>query len=144
MPSSPPISQCAAIAYRQHKGGLQIVLVTSMETRRWVLPKGNIENGMTASESAALEAYEEAGVEGDISPDPIGTYEYEKADDKGGGLRRVAVFPMAVTRIRHKWPEKAQRRRKWMSVEDAVLAVNEKKLKKLLAHFAGAHPQPKP
>jgi 8-oxo-dGTP pyrophosphatase MutT (NUDIX family) len=139
MSSNPPISQCAAIAYRQHKHGLQIVLVTSMETRRWVLPKGNIENGMTAAESAALEAYEEAGVEGDISPDPIGTYDYEKADGKGGGLRRVAVFPMAVTRIRGKWPEKEQRRRKWMSVEDAALAVNEKKLKKLLAQFAGAH-----
>ncbi len=138
-----PITQCAAIAYRWHELGLQIVLVTSMDTRRWVLPKGNIEPDMTASESAAQEAYEEAGVEGDIAAEPIGTYEYEKAEDKGDDRRRVAVFPMAVTKIHRKWPEKEQRQRKWMSVEDAVLAVNEKKLKKLLAHFSEALPAPK-
>ena len=139
--SSPSLctSQCGALAYRRHGLGLQIVLVTSMETRRWVLPKGNIEDGMTAAESAVLEAYEEAGVKGEISPECLGTYDYYKSNGNGGDLRRVAVFPMAVTRILRDWPEKAPRRRQWMSIEGAILAVNEKQLKRLLARFAEAH-----
>ncbi len=133
------ISQCAALAYRRHGLGLQIVLVTSMETRRWVLPKGNIEDGMTAAESAVLEAYEEAGVKGEILRERLGTYDYDKSNGSGDDLRRVAVFPMSVTQILSDWPEKAQRRRQWMSIEDAILAVNEKQLKRLLARFAEAH-----
>lgn len=136
MPDRTPIKQCAVLAYRRHKQGLQLVLVTSLETRRWVLPKGHYENGLSARASARLEAFEEAGVVGAVARRRIGTYDYEKIELKGGGLRRVSVFPMAVSGIKNNWPEKDRRRRKWMSPEDAIKAVDEKKLKKLIAQFA--------
>ncbi len=136
MPQQLPIKQCAVLAYRQNKNGLQIVLVTSLETRRWVLPKGHQEPGKSARFSASLEAYEEAGVVGAVSRERIGTYDYLKTAEKGGGLRRVSVFPMAVKRVKDSWPEMAKRRRKWMSPADAIKAVDEKKLKKLIAQFA--------
>ena len=135
MPNRKPIKQCAVLAYRQRKQGLQFALVTSLETRRWVLPKGNVENGLSARDSASLEAFEEAGIEGAVARRSIGSYEYEKSELKGGGRCRVSVFPMAVSRVRRNWPEKVLRRRKWMTVEDAVSAVDEKKLKKLIAQF---------
>ena len=77
--------QSAVIAYRRQKQEMKIVLVTSLETFRWVLPKGNIETGLSPRESAAREAYEEAGVEGEVARRSVGTYEYVKTELKGGG-----------------------------------------------------------
>ena len=135
MSSKDPIQQCAVLAFRQNKNRLKIALVTSLETRRWVLPKGNIEADKSARASAAMEAYEEAGLEGTVAKHCIGTYQYEKTENKGGAILRVAVFPMVVSKVRHKWPEKDVRRRKWMTIDDAVSAVQEKELKKLIADF---------
>jgi len=135
LPRKKPVQQCAVIAYRHRKQRLQIALVTSLETRRWVLPKGNIERGLSARASASMEAYEEAGLEGDVAKDRIGIYEYEKSEIKGGGRRQVSVFPMAVSRIRRDWPEKSMRRRKWMTIDDAKSAVDEIDLKDLIAEF---------
>lgn len=129
------MEQSAVIAYRRTKQELKVVLVTSLETSRWVLPKGNIEAGLKAHESAAQEAYEEAGVEGHVARRSIGTYDYVKTEEKGGGRRRVKVYPMSVSRVRRNWPEKPLRRRKWMTIDAAVSAVNEKKLKKILSRF---------
>ena len=83
---------------------MRVLRVTSMNTRRWVLPKGHIESGLTPQESAAQEAYEEAGIEGVVAPESIGTYHYVKAQRKGGGGRRVEGFPMAVSRVLCGWP----------------------------------------
>ncbi len=128
--------QSAVLAWRRRKRGVRILLVTSLETRRWVLPKGNVEDGLTPRESALREAFEEAGIEGDAAGRRIGAYLYRKDDSKGGGLRRVAVFPMQVTRVLDDWPEKDRRRREWMSPEDAAAAVAEKKLARIIARFA--------
>ena len=128
--------QSAVLAWRRRKRGVRILLVTSLETRRWVLPKGNVEDGLTPRESALREAFEEAGVEGHADGRQIGAYLYRKDDSKGGGLRRVAVFPMQVSRVLDDWPEKDRRRREWMSPEAAAAAVAEKKLAKIIARFA--------
>jgi 8-oxo-dGTP pyrophosphatase MutT (NUDIX family) len=130
-----PVTQSAVIAYRRHFWQLKIVLVTSMNTQRWVLPKGNIETGLSPSESAAKEALEEAGVEGIVAVESIGTYQYTKVNQKGGGNRRVAVYPMAVTSLLSDWPERNVRQRKWMTVERAAAAVAEPELKELLDLF---------
>ena len=137
MPRPAAVRQSAVLAYRRRKRRLEFVLVTSLETRRWVLPKGHIENGLSPRESALREAWEEAGIEGVAGELSIGTYTYEKTDSKGGGHREVAVYPMAVSEIRRDWPERARRQRKWMTAAQAVAAVDERKLKKLIAKFAG-------
>lgn len=135
MSKTPFRKQCAVLAYRRGKKDLKVVLVTSLETRRWVLPKGNLVVGLSARASAALEALEEAGVEGEVGKRSIGCYDYVKSELKGGGLCRVQVFPMEVMRIKRKWPEKDLRRRKWMTLEEAAAAVNETGLKKLITRF---------
>ena len=135
MSKKPVRKQCAALAYRQTKRGLKIVLVTSLETHRWVLPKGNIVEGLSDRDSAALEAFEEAGVEGTLAKHSIGTYDYDKTALKGGYRCRVSVFPMTVSRIKRSWPEQAQRCRKWMTLKAAAAAVNETELKDLIVRF---------
>lgn len=130
-----PVTQSAVIAYRRRWWRVQMVLITSLGTRRWVLPKGNIEPDLTAGESAMREAFEEAGLEGVIAGDSIGTYQYTKVDNNGGGDRRVAVFPMEITRVLHDWPEQHMRRRKWIAIRHAAEAVDEPDLRELLLRF---------
>ena len=141
MSKKPLRKQCAVLAYRQGNKGIKVVLVTSLETRRWVLPKGNIVEGLSARASAALEALEEAGIEGDLGERSLGSYDYEKTEIDGGGLCRVSVFPMEVKKLKRSWPEHDQRRRKWMTPEKAAAAVDEPGLKKLIARFAKSSKQ---
>ncbi|MDA0661534.1 MAG: NUDIX hydrolase [Proteobacteria bacterium] len=138
MPGRKPVPQSAVIAYQRRWFRLRVLLVTSLNTQRWVLPKGHINTGLTPQESAAQEAYEEAGVEGIVASESIGAYHYLKAEHKGGGGRRVDVFPMAVSRVLSDWPEMDLRRRKWMFVADAIDAVDEAELKQLLEAFGRA------
>ncbi len=135
MPGRNPVPQSAVIAYRWRWFRLRILLVTSMNTQRWVLPKGHIETGLSPQESAGKEAFEEAGIEGIVAPQSIGAYQYVKAARNGGGPRRVDVFPMAVSRVLRDWPEMDMRRRKWMSVPESIDAVDEADLKQLLTEF---------
>lgn len=134
MPEKPK-KQAAVLAYRKGKRGLKVVLVTSLETQRWVLPKGHLGEGVSERDAAVQEAFEEAGLEGEVARKSIGTYNYVKTEQKGGGPRRVSVFPMAVSRVRRNWPEKSLRRRKWMTIDDAISAVDESDLKKLIVKF---------
>jgi len=127
--------QCAALPYRLRDGLLSILLVTSIRTKRWVLPKGNIEPGLTARESAEFEALEEAGVVGAMATRRTGTYRYRKSDEKSG-LYQVLVYPLDVQRELDSYPESGLREREWMSAETAASRVDEPDLKELLLQFA--------
>jgi len=129
------IEQSAAIPYRQGKRGLEVLLVTSVRTRRWVLPKGMVASGMAEWESARKEAFEEAGIKGKIEKNEIGAYSYSKPDDGTNASYRVRLFPMMVSQELDDWPEKNQRKRKWMAIDEAADAVDEKKLSKMLRGF---------
>lgn len=130
------IDQSAALAYRWSRGSPQVLLVTSRNTRRWVLPKGGIKSGLAASTSAAQEAYEEAGIGGRVSPACIGVYSYMKKNGKGDGVCIVRVFPLQVMTIHADWPERGQRRREWVSLPVASTRVKERALKRMLLSFA--------
>lgn len=127
--------QSAALAYRWSRSGPQVLLVTSRNTRRWVPPKGGLKPGLAACDSAADEAYEEAGIEGRVGRACIGVYSYVKKNGKGEGLCIVRVFPLKVIAIHADWPERRQRRREWMSAAVASARVNERMLKKILLAF---------
>ena len=129
------IEQSAVFAYRKHKGNLQILLVTSRDSQRWVLPKGHVKEDLSPRESAALEAYEEAGIKGNTAKKPIGYYGYVKTVQKGENFCRVSVFPMKVSHLLDKWPEMDIRKRKWMAIGEAIKIVDEKQLKKLIDQF---------
>ena len=106
------------------------MLITSRKKKRWVLPKGVRELDLSFAESAAKEALEEAGVEGEVAAAELGTYVY----DKWGGTCSVKVFAMRVETEHEVWPEQ-YRDREWMSPAEAASRVNEPELKRLLLEF---------
>lgn len=134
-----PHVQVAALPWRRRRdGNIEILLVTSRDTGRWILPKGWPEGDETLAESAFREAREEAGISGRIDTEPVGSYFYDKRLATGMARRcEVQVFPLAVTRLNSKWPEKGQRARNWVSPEQAARMVSEPDLGELIAAFSG-------
>ena len=109
-------------------GRLEILLITSRRRGLWIIPKGLIEPDMSAAESAVMEAFEEAGVRGRIGDQPIDEYSYKK----WGGVCGVKVFLLEVDEILEEWPESDIRKREWMSVDDAVAAIDQQALKAIV------------
>lgn len=129
--------QFAALPLRGKGKALEVMLVTSRDTGRWVLPKGWAEEGLTGSKLAAKEAFEEAGVLGTVAAVPIGAYGYEKRlpGDRTRSCE-VAVFTMQVARELDDWPERHQRRRQWFRLAEAAELVQEQDLADLLQRLA--------
>jgi 8-oxo-dGTP pyrophosphatase MutT (NUDIX family) len=132
-----PRNQCAAVPWRKGEGGgVEILLITSRETRRWVIPKGWPIRGLTSAQSAAREAFEEAGVRGPTGKKPIGVYHYAKRLRSGRIQNvRVAVFLMRVDEECDAWPEMDQRVKQWVPPAEAADLVDEPDLRALLARF---------
>ena len=126
---SPPDLQSGAVPFRWRAGGLEVLLTTSITSKRWICPKGNIALGLTSRASAVKEAFEEAGIRGYTFPRPLGIYEHKT---KKHGRRPVELYPMEVLYIDLRWPEKAARRRKWFRLDVAAAKVQEKGLPELL------------
>ena len=136
--------QYAALPFRVGEG-VEILLVTSRGTGRWVLPKGWPMKRKTPAQAAAREAIEEAGVTGDIASEPVGAFDYLKLLADGSGVKcRVQVYPLRVAVERDRWPEMKQRQRRWFSRAEAAELVAEPQLRDLLSGFApGAEGKPK-
>lgn len=129
--------QCAAIPYVMRGGELQVMLLTSRGTGRWIVPKGWPKKRHTPAEMAALEAFEEGGVVGDVTPLPIGVFDYNKILNSGA-MRRLTVDVYGL-RVRFEcldWPERLERKRIWVSPEEAALMVAEPELADLFLRFA--------
>lgn len=133
-----PRRQYAALPFRIAKDGtVEIMLITSRDTRRWVIPKGWPIRGLTGPATAAREALEEAGLVGQIAKRPLGSFHYEKRLDADRSvLCAVEVFPFKVKGQRKRWPEKKQRRGRWFAPEEASKAVAEPDLSALIESFA--------
>jgi len=113
--------------------------VTSRQTRRWIIPKGNVDYGMAPHAAAAQEAEEEAGVWGDISHNPLGAFTYEKRIVSGLCITvKVVVFPLVVREVMDEWKESKWRRRQWFSIDDAAEAIQEPGLRGIISSFAAA------
>jgi 8-oxo-dGTP pyrophosphatase MutT (NUDIX family) len=135
-----PLKQVAALPFRVGPdGGIEILLITSRDTGRWIIPKGWPMIGRKAHRAAEREAYEEAGLEGRIAASPVGRYRYEKRFDEGRALPcLVRVYPMRVEAQHERWPERDQRTLRWFPPEEAARLVHEDELQRLLAAFAAA------
>src|SRR5262249_3668230 len=114
----------------------RVCLVLSRSGKRWVLPKGCIERGQSAGETALQEAWEEAGLVGTLHPEPVGSYLYDKA----GTTCHVIVFLMQVTEVAQNWPEASWRRRRWLGPEKTLACVREPSLGELLSRLLIANP----
>ena len=127
--------QYAALCYRRKKGVVEILLITSRGTGRWILPKGWAMKKESEPGTAAQEAYEEAGVVGQIDPTALGTFEFDKWVHGMPVPCTVQVYPLKVERLDDDFPEKDQRQRKWFSIEEAAAKVDEPQLQDLIKSF---------
>jgi 8-oxo-dGTP pyrophosphatase MutT (NUDIX family) len=122
--------QSGVIPYRLKKNKLQILLITSRKGKSWVVPKGIIEPDMTPQDSAAKEAFEEAGIRGTVSADLFGTYQYQKWE----GTCRVRLYLMRVNEECDVWPE-SFRTREWLTIDDAIERIEHSELKAILQNL---------
>ncbi|MDP1617744.1 NUDIX hydrolase [Phenylobacterium sp.] len=142
-----PTPQAGAVPYRLTRDGPVFLLVTSRRTGRWLFPKGGLMSGRTPWESAAQEALEEAGVEGVVSDQPLGTYLAKRI--RGERIETIAVtlYLLEVTRQLDRWDEKAQRQRRWADLDTALDLLGDAALGELLRSAAAelaARPAPEP
>ena len=133
-----PRTQYAALPWRKaENGAVEVLLITSRETRRWVIPKGWPIRGLSSPKSAAREAFEEAGVTGAVAKARLGVYHYDKRLRSGRTQHvRVTVYPLQVLNEADDFPEKGQRDRLWTTAADAAPMVEEPELQALIGAFA--------
>jgi 8-oxo-dGTP pyrophosphatase MutT (NUDIX family) len=126
--------QYAALPFRLNgRSRTEVMLVTSRGTRRWIIPKGWPQRGKAPHESAAREAFEEAGVVGAVGKRSVGSFPYKKRLKDGGVMVcEVHVFPLRVSRQTEQWPEKEERDVKWLSIQQAAQAVQEPMLSEII------------
>jgi 8-oxo-dGTP pyrophosphatase MutT (NUDIX family) len=132
----PPRVQYGALPWRMTDGTLEVMLLTSRGTGRWVIPKGWPHDSFSSAYSAAQEAWEEAGIKGPITSEPVGSYHYGKVRDEGGAVNCVVyVHALEVSEQFEDWPEKGQRELKWFARDAAADAVDEPELRDLILSF---------
>jgi 8-oxo-dGTP pyrophosphatase MutT (NUDIX family) len=126
-------AQVAALPIRKGKeGGLEIMLISSRETRRWIVPKGWPMKGRKDHQAAAQEALEEAGIAGKVRKHPVGAYTYQKRLNDHVQSCRVMVYLLKVDKQLKTWPEKNERMRRWFSAQAAADHVSEPALASMI------------
>jgi 8-oxo-dGTP pyrophosphatase MutT (NUDIX family) len=130
-------TQYGALCYRIVKGKPQILLITSRTRRRWIIPKGWPIDTLSPAETAATEAWEEAGIRGKVKDMCLGVYGYMKIGEAGEDDLPcvVAVYPIKAKSMATKYPESKERRRKWFSPKKAARKVAEPELRRILQDF---------
>ncbi len=113
--------QAAVIPFRIRHERLEIALVTTPNGKRWVVPKGSLDEGERSRDAAIRETEEEAGLIGDLEPKPLGRYRFTRANER----YEVEVYLMRVTTVLDSWMEAGLRRRRWLSVDKAAALVRE-------------------
>ncbi|MCJ2068924.1 NUDIX hydrolase [Methylobacterium sp. J-030] len=135
-----PLKQVAALPFRiSPEGRLEILLITSRDTGRWIIPKGWPMVGRKAHQAAEREAFEEAGLKGQIETNSLGKYRYDKRFDNGVEVPcEVRVYALRVDGQHERWPEQSQRALHWFAPAEAACLVQEDELAHLIKGFAGA------
>jgi len=135
--ASPVTVQYGALPYRFNEAGaLEVLLITTKQSKRWIIPKGRPIGGLKPAKCAAREAFEEAGVRGAVGKKPIGAFRFVKTvDDSLSLLCRVRVYPMKVKRHMRSWPEALDRTQRWFEPAAALAAVNDVGLKTVISRF---------
>lgn len=138
--SRPTEQQVGALCFRRGKDGVEILLITSRDTGRWIPPKGWPMAEQSAPEVARIEAWEEAGVRPkSVSREPVGYFHYQKALEDGARVPcRVALYAVEVASLAKKYPEMDDRNRNWFKQAEAARLVGDPGLDRLIAGFRPA------
>lgn len=130
------LRQYAALPYARRDDRCIVLLVTSRQTRKWILPKGQPERNKSPHDVAALEAFEEAGVKGKVSRRVFGTYRSTKRLSSGLEIPAlIDVYLLAVERVLDDWPERHERERQWVEPGEGAMMVSEGGLVDILLRF---------
>ncbi len=126
--------QYGVLPWRKDRhGNVQVLLITSRTRGRWIVPKGWLSRGKAPCLSAALEAFEEAGVIGEVVSHPLASYRYVKQGEDGVRQhRRVTLFSLRVVGTLTNWPERGQRKRRWFSLAEAADTVDDPELVRIV------------
>ncbi|NKQ69751.1 DNA mismatch repair protein MutT [Rhizobium sp. UPM1132] len=128
------VPQAGAICYRRNaKGHLEVLLVGSRRNGRWGVPKGHIESGESSSAGALREAYEEAGIIGDVESTPVGSFSYQK--DSSTNRYTVTVHLLKVAKSALVFPERGLRKTQWFLLKDAIREAAQPGLRTLLSRL---------
>ncbi len=128
--------QYGALCWRDGGKGVEVLLITSRDTGRWVIPKGWPMPGLAPEAAAAQEAWEEAGVNGQINPCCIGRFGYQKSLSASTAIPcAVAVYGLRVESLASSFPEMKERRRQWFPLGEAAALVAEPELSRIIAGF---------
>jgi len=130
----PSFTQVAALCLRDGPEGTEVLLIQTLTRKLWMIPKGWPIDGLTLSEAAAQEAWEEGGIRGTIEAQPMGAFDYAKIKQSGLPVQcRAQVFRLNVTEVSDTYPEAGVRTRRWVSPKKASKMVETKGLASLLA-----------
>jgi 8-oxo-dGTP pyrophosphatase MutT (NUDIX family) len=127
-----PIRQVAAVPVRLHEGRIEVMLVTSRGTKRFIVPKGWPMKGKSGREAALTEAHEEAGISGETRKAPLGRYRYWKRLSDAFVCVEVTVYLLMVNEVSDDWKEAGLRERAWLAPEDAATLIDEPELATLV------------
>lgn len=128
--------QAGALPWRLKPKKAEVMLVTGRRSKRWMIPKGWPVDGKSLADSAAQEAFEEAGIKGKVDPDPIGRFRHVKQHLIVGDMEvEIVVHPMAVEKQLDDWPERGERDRKWFELGEAAERVDSDHLRTLIVEF---------
>lgn len=133
MGRKPAFVQVGALCLRGPEGLREVLLVSSLRTGRWIIPKGWPMKDKSLAQAAEQEAWEEAGVQGEIARVPMGRYTYLK--DRGkrlGVVCEVHVFEMNDVTLAEDYPELGRRERQWVLTSKAAEMVDEPELQEIL------------
>ena len=122
--------QSAVIPFRNTEDGVEVLLITSIKKKKWIFPKGIVEENLTSRESSIKEAFEEAGIKGELLPQKFGKYKYKK----WGGTCKVKVYALNVDTVFDSWAEEF-RERKWVKLREVDKFIKSKKLLNIVDQF---------
>jgi len=127
--------QYAALPFRKHQNRVEVLLITTRTKRRWSVPKGWPIERQTPHGTAAIEAFEEAGLVGKVAAFEVGRFKHRKQKKKQEVRCDVRIFPLQVLAEHAEWPEKGQRRRRWLPLADAAQLAHKNGLKRAIANL---------
>jgi 8-oxo-dGTP pyrophosphatase MutT (NUDIX family) len=129
------LKQFGALPYRMRDNDVEILLITTRKKRRWSVPKGWPIKDSTPRQTAAIEAYEEAGVRGAVGKKKVGRFSKRRVKNKQSVICDVQIFPLEVSRGQADWPEKQQRNRRWVAPRKAVRLVRKAGLRRAIRNL---------
>ncbi len=137
-PANAPVGerQSGVVPYAIVEGTPVFLLVTSRQRGHWIFPKGRIPERMTPWQSAAREAYDEAGVEGAVATEPIGSYRAWKTRGMRRMVIEVEMYPLRVERQLDAWRETGERYRHWVTLAEAARLITNKQIVEVVRSFA--------